>query len=271
MKDLSGKVAVVTGAGSGIGAGMARAFAGAGMHVVVADIELEAAQAVAGEINGTAVKLDVARPDEVQALADGVYRDHGAVHLLCNNAGVAIAGPLAEMTADDWRWMVSVNIEGVAHGLAAFLPRMIAQRSEAHIVNTGSIAGVVTFPERGIYAATKYAVVAISETLRAELAPHGIGVTVICPGSVRTRILGASRNRPTELQQTKVTPPTELSDQAGALDPDELGRGVRDAVLANAAYFIPLTNDNKVLIPMARARFDAIMQAMPDSGNSSHG
>jgi NADP-dependent 3-hydroxy acid dehydrogenase YdfG len=263
MKQLSGKVAVITGAGSGIGAGMARAFAGAGMHVVVADIELEAAQAVAGEIGGTAARLDVARADEVQALADQVYRDHGAVHLLCNNAGVAIAGPLAEMTADDWRWMVSVNIEGVANGLSAFLPRMIAQGSGAHIVNTGSIAGLVTFPERGIYTATKYAVVAMSETLRAELAPHDIGVTVICPGSVRTRILGSARNRPAELQQSRVTNPTELSDQAGALDPDELGLGVRDAVIANAPYFVPLTEENRVIIPIVQARFDAIMKAMP--------
>lgn len=263
MKHLSGKVAVVTGAGSGIGAGMARAFAGAGMHVVVADIELEAAQAVARELNGTAIRLDVARPDEVQALADQVYRDHGAVHLLCNNAGVAIAGALSDMTHDDWRWMISVNIEGVTNGLTAFLPRMIAQQGEAHIVNTGSIAGLVTFPERGIYAATKSAVVAISETLRAELSPHGIGVTVICPGSVRTRILGASRNRPADLQETRVAPPTELSDQGGALDPDELGLGVRDAVIANAPYFVPLTESNRVLIPMVQARFDAIMAAMP--------
>lgn len=263
MKDLAGKVAVVTGAGSGIGAGMARAFAGAGMHVVVADIELEAAQAVAGEIKGTAIKLDVSKPDQVQALADQVYRDHGAVHLLCNNAGVAISGPLAEMTHDDWRWMISVNIEGVTNGLTAFLPRMIAQDGEAHIVNTGSIAGLVTFPERGIYTATKYAVVAISETLRAELAPHDIGVTVICPGSVRTRILGSSRNRPVDLQETKVSLPTDLSDQAGALDPDEMGLGVLEAVIANAPYFVPLTDGNRVLIPMVKARFDAIMAAMP--------
>lgn len=263
MKHLAGKVAVITGAGSGIGAGMARVFAAAGMHVVAADIELEAAQAVATETGGTAVQLDVARSEDVEELAGKVYRDHGAVHLLCNNAGVAVSGPLAEMTADDWRWMVSVNIEGVANGISAFVPRMIAQQGEAHIVNTGSIAGFVTFPERGIYAATKYAVVAMSETLRAELAPHNIGVTVICPGSVRTRILGASRNRPAELQRTKVSSPTELSDQAGALDPDELAMGVRDAVVTNAPYFVPLTQGNRVIIPMIQSRFDTIMAALP--------
>src|SRR3546814_17579245 len=100
------------------------------------------------------------------------------------------------MTHDDWRWMISVNIEGVTNGLTAFLPRMIAQAGEAHIVNTGSIAGLVALPERGVYAATNYAVVAISETLRIELATHDIGVTVLCAGPVRTRILGASGHTP---------------------------------------------------------------------------
>lgn len=263
MKELSGKVAVITGAGSGIGAGMARAFAGAGMHVVVADIELKAAQAVAGEIGGTAVRVDVTRPEDVRALADQVYRDHGAVHLLCNNAGVALGGPLSDMTHDDWRWVFSVNIEGVANCLSAFLPRMKAQDGEAHIVNTGSIAGMVTIPEGGIYAATKYAVVAISETLRTELAPHDIGVTVLCPGSVRTNILGAARNRPDDLKDTTVVPPTEFSDPTGMMDPDQVGLEVRDAVIANALYSIPLTEGNRVLIPMVQARFDAIMKAMP--------
>jgi NAD(P)-dependent dehydrogenase (short-subunit alcohol dehydrogenase family) len=263
MKDLAGKVAVITGAGSGIGRGMARAFAGAGMHVVVADVELDAAEAVASELNGTAIRVDVTKPGDVQALADQVYRQHGAVHLLCNNAGVALAGPLSDMTHDDWRWVLSVNIEGVANCLTTFLPRMKAQGGEAHIVNTGSIAGFITIPEGGIYAATKYAVVAISETLRGELAPHNIGVTVICPGSVRTNILGAARNRPDELKDTTVEAPAAFSDPVGMMDPDQVGLEVRDAVIANALYSIPLTDDNKVLIPMVQARFDAIMKAMP--------
>jgi NADP-dependent 3-hydroxy acid dehydrogenase YdfG len=191
-----------------------------------------------------------------------VYRQHGAVHLLCNNAGVGIGGPLSEMTYDDWRWLVSVNIEGVGNCLTAFLPRMKAQQGEAHIVNTGSILGLVTFPERGVYAATKYAVVAISETLRAELAPHNIGVTVICPGSVRTRILGASRNRPQNLKETRVAQPTELSDPAGAMDPDKLGLAVREAVIANLPYLVPLTEENEALVPLVNARFEAILKAM---------
>ena len=262
MKDLAGKIAVITGAGSGIGLGMARAFAGAGMHVVVADIEQEAADTVARELNGTPIRVDVTKPDDVQALADEVYRQHGAVHLLCNNAGVGIGGPLSEMTYDDWRWVISVNIEGVGNCLTALLPRMKEQEGEGHIVNTGSILGLVTFPERGIYAATKYAVVAISETLRVELAPYDIGVTVICPVSVRTAILGAARNRPGSLSETKVAQPTELSDPAGAMDPDSLGLQVRDAVIANIPYMVPLTEENKALVPLVEARFDAIRKAM---------
>src|SRR3546814_18586646 len=128
------------------------------MHVVIADIELEAAQAVAQELNGTPIQLDVARPDEVAAVADRIYRDHGAVHLLCNNAGVAIGGHLSAMTHDDWRWMISVNIEGVTKGLTAFLPRMIAQAGVAHNVNTGSIGRLVSIPERAGYTPTQMSV-----------------------------------------------------------------------------------------------------------------
>jgi NAD(P)-dependent dehydrogenase (short-subunit alcohol dehydrogenase family) len=242
---------------------MARAFAGAGMRVIVADIELDAAETAARELNGTAIKVDVTKPEEVDALADQVYRQLGAVHLLCNNAGVAVGGPLSEMTHDDWRWLVSVNILGVANCLTAFLPRMKKQGGEAHIVNTGSVAGLVSVPKMGVYAATKYAVVAMSEALRVELEPDNIGVTVVCPGSVRTRILEAHRNRPQDLKETNVAPPPNFSDPLGTIDPDQMGLQIRDAVIANELYLVPLTEDNKVFIPMVKNRFDAIMKAMP--------
>src|SRR3546814_19857688 len=128
---------------------MARAFAGAGMHVVIADIELEAAQAVAQELNGTPIQLDVARPDEVAAVADRIYRDHGAVHLLCNNAGAAIGGHLSAMPHDAWRWITPVNIEGVTNGLPAFLPRINAKAGDTHIHNTASRASPSPLPRRG--------------------------------------------------------------------------------------------------------------------------
>nr|WP_246351842.1 SDR family NAD(P)-dependent oxidoreductase [Sphingobium subterraneum] len=260
---MAGKIAVITGAGSGIGLGMARAFAGAGMHVVIADIELEAAEKAARELNGTALRVDVTKPEDVAALADEVYRRFGAVHLLCNNAGVAVGGLMSDMTYDDWRWVVSVNVLGVSNCLTAFLPRMKAQDGEAHIVNTGSVAGLVSVPKMGIYAATKYAVVAMSEALRVELEPDNIGVTVVCPGSVRTRILEAHRNRPADLKDTNVAPPATFSDPVGTIDPDQMGLQIRDAVIANQMYLVPLTEDNKVFIPMIKNRFDAILEALP--------
>ena len=264
MKDIAGKVAVVTGAGSGIGRGMARALAGAGMHVVVADIELEAAEAVAQELNGTPFKVDVSMPDEVEAFANQVYAKLGTVHVLCNNAGVGVNGPLSLMTHDDWRWVVSVNVLGVAHCLTAFLPRMQKQEGEAHIVNTGSILGLMSVPNMGVYGATKAAVVAMSESLRSELENDQIGVTVICPGSVRTRIIEAARNRPAELKETNVTPQANFSDPVGALDPDLLGLQVRDAIIANQLYLIPMSEDNKRDFgPLVKQQFDAVLKEMP--------
>ena len=264
MKEIAGKVAVVTGAGSGIGRGMARALAGAGMHVVVADVELQAAEAVAQELNGTPLRVDVSKPDEVDAFASQVYEKLGAVHVLCNNAGVGVTGPLSIMTHDDWRWVVSVNVLGVAHCLTAFVPRMLKQEGEAHIVNTASLMGLMAVPNLGVYSATKAAVVGMSESLRSELENDQIGVTVICPGSVRTRITEAARNRPASLKQTNVTPPASFSDPVGALDPDLLGLQVRDAIIANKFYLIPMSEDNiRDFGPLVKRRFDAVLKEIP--------
>jgi len=186
-------VAVVTGAGGGIGAGMAEAFAAEGMHVVVADIEEASAQATAERVRAAgvrsvAVHTDVADPASVAALADRAFAEFGEVHLLCNNAGVLLFRPLAEMSLQDWQWLLSVNLFGVIHGIHSFLPRMLAQGGDGHIVNTASIAGLAVGRVRnvGAYHASKYAVVGLSEALRTELEPVGIGVSMICPGGVNT-------------------------------------------------------------------------------------
>jgi NAD(P)-dependent dehydrogenase (short-subunit alcohol dehydrogenase family) len=244
MRELGGKVAVVTGGGSGIGRGMVLAFAQAGMHVAIADVEIASAEKVADEarafgVKALAVATDVARRDSVEALAERVFGDLGAAHVLCNNAGVAVFGQLAEMSDADWRWLLSVNLEGVVNGLQAFLPRMQAQPGEKHVVNTASVAGIAAMPGIGIYTATKYAVVGISETLRQEGAVWGLGVSVLCPGAVNTRIMESERNRPAALGESKpVAFPLggDANTIAAGLDPLAVGRRVRSAVQNDELY-----------------------------------
>lgn len=248
MQDLRGKVAVVTGGGSGIGRGMSLAFAEAGANVVIADIEDGPAAEVAREVESHGVRalalhVDVAKRASVEALAGKTFGELGAVHILCNNAGVGAGGPLDQCSDDDWRWVLAVNLEGVVNGLQAFLPRMKRQDGEKHIVNTASMAGLIAFPGLGPYTASKYAVVGISETLRAEGAGYGLGVSVLCPGLVRTRILNSQRNRPESFGQSPERSDL-LTKQAAdrmaseGMDPLEVGRRVRAAVLENRLYVL---------------------------------
>jgi NAD(P)-dependent dehydrogenase (short-subunit alcohol dehydrogenase family) len=260
VKDLAGNVAVITGGGSGIGRGLARAFAEAGMRVAVADIEADSAAAVAKEVDGLPFAVDVSSLESVQRLAEDVYAAMGRVDVLCNNAGVGLAGPTEALTAADWRWVFSVNVDGVVHGLLAFLPRIRAQGTPAHIVNTGSLAGLLGLPGAAPYCASKAAVVVISESLRAELGNEGIGVTVICPASVRTRIGEAARNRPVHLapsgSRAPRTPPED------AVDPDALGRRVRQAVLDDELYVIPLTESDALVVELIGKRFETIVAVL---------
>ncbi len=267
MKDLAGRVAVVTGGGSGIGRGMARAFAEAGMTVVVADVEEKAAARVAEELVGSgssamAVGVDVSRRDEVEALASAVYAEHGAAHLLCNNAGVTTFGPLHRLSDDDWRWVLSVNLEGVVHGLQAFLPRMRKQEGEKHVLNTASSAGIGPFPFLGPYVASKYAVVGISETLRLEGEGWGLSCSVLCPGNVDTAIGSSGRNRPDALGGPEERVPDEVkADLSQGLDPDEVGRIARQGVIDDDLYIFthPITRT------LAEERFRAILEAQDRS------
>ena len=212
LQELDGKVAVITGGGSGIGASLARACAAAGMRVVVVDVNEERAASVAAELpDGTAVAraVDVSDADAVQALADFAFDRFGAVHLLCNNAGVSPAGRIWDFTDDEWRWLLGVNVQGVANGIRSFVPRMIEQ-GEGHIVNTGSGASFVSTPRLGPYCATKHAIVGLSEALRYELDGSGIGVSVLVPAGVNTNI-GDSMVRPS------ATDPDAIADDFTAL------------------------------------------------------
>jgi NAD(P)-dependent dehydrogenase (short-subunit alcohol dehydrogenase family) len=247
MRDLRDKVAVVTGAASGIGRGMAHAFADQGMHVMVADIEETPAEAVAAELRQKQVRslaftVDVADAAGLDALAERAYGEFGEVHVLCNNAGVFVGGPVAETAIEEMHWMMSVNFWGVVHGVRAFVPRFRAQDGAAHIVNTGSVSGLFPTPDQGAYTATKYAVVGYSERLREELAEEGIGVSVLCPGGVRTRIGESRRNRPERFGgPVGTTPRPRAATPARAapsrsLDPLEVGQLVVRGIQEDRLY-----------------------------------
>jgi NAD(P)-dependent dehydrogenase (short-subunit alcohol dehydrogenase family) len=203
VDDFEGKVAVITGGASGIGLAMAETFGAAGMKLVVADVQADAlARAVEGlkakGFEAIGVRTDVAKFSEVEALAQATLDAYGKVHLLVNNAGVSITGPIWELSLDDWRWIYDVNVWGVVHGIKAFTPILRAQGEPAHIVNTASEAGFIGIGEHAPYASSKAAVISISLSLYFELTAcnTGIGASVVCPGFVDTQIHRSWRNRP---------------------------------------------------------------------------
>jgi NAD(P)-dependent dehydrogenase (short-subunit alcohol dehydrogenase family) len=206
MKEFKGKVAVITGAASGIGRALADRAVQEGMKAVLADVEAEALAKTEASLKASgatvlAVQTDVSQARDVAALAQKTLEVFGAVHLLCNNAGVGTEAAVWESTLEEWEWVIGVNLWGVIHGVRAFVPPMLAQDTECHIVNTASMAGLISGPGLGAYKVTKHAVVSLSETLYHELAERGakVSVSVLCPGFVNTRITESARNRPGHL------------------------------------------------------------------------
>jgi len=269
VKQLEGKVAVVTGGASGIGRALAERFVAEGMRLVLADIEEKALAGAAEELGAAGatvvpVVTDVSKEASVMALADRAYAELGAVHVLCNNAGVATGGLSWELTEADWQWTLGVNLWGVIHGIRAFVPRMIAGGDDGHVVNTASMAGLLSAPFMGPYNASKFAVVTISEVLHHELAMTGakVKVSVLCPGFVATQIGESDRNRPDELRDAfQLDPAMEqfrgvvMQMLASGLPPAEVAAMVLDAV-RNDRFCILTHPDLKEPV---RARMEAIL------------
>lgn len=250
---LQGKVAAVTGAASGLGRAMALAFAREGMHVAFADLDEAGAQAAAAEARACGVeafgmRVDVSSAAEVERFASRTMSALGGVHLVCNNAGVSPLGALWESTLADWQWVLGVNLWGVIHGVRAFMPRLLAQ-GEGHIVNTASVAGLISPPGMGAYNVTKHAVVALSESLHHDLAERNasLGVSVLCPAYVPTGIADSERNRPAGLRNADTSrSPEQQAREArlrkavasGKLSADAIARAVLEAVKTKRFYVL---------------------------------
>jgi len=254
MKNFEGKVAVVTGAASGIGRELALGSARAGMSVMLADVDekgmAETRELVAPSLRGDAqcliARCDVSKADEVENLAAQSFEQLGGVHLLFNNAGVAVLGPAWTTTLEDWQWVLGINLMGVVHGVRNFVPRMIAQGGECHVVNTASVAGLISVPVNSVYCVSKHAVVALSECLHHDLKLAGarIGVSVLCPAYVNTGIMDSGRHRPAELRATNPLGGQyeELLRKAvlsGRLSATDVAKVTMDAVVEERFYVLP--------------------------------
>ena len=253
MKDFKDKVAVITGAASGIGYGIAKHCAKEGMKIVLADIEEKPLYHTKKELKAMGARVlsvltDVSKAKDVKNLAQETFNEYGAVHLLFNNAGVSLRTLLWEQTLADWEWILGVNLWGIIHGIKYFVPFMLEQNTESHIINTASIMGLMTASD--IYSIIKHAIVALSEALYGQLASKSkkIKVSVLCPGFVKSKILGSERNRPVEL----INDPTEVIEHpemeankkamkqmnANGMDPEELAVILFQAIQDEQFYII---------------------------------
>jgi NAD(P)-dependent dehydrogenase (short-subunit alcohol dehydrogenase family) len=271
MRLQPGQVAVVTGAASGIGFALAQAFAGRGLGVVLADVHPESLEAATDALRAEGARVyaavtDVRQPGEVQDLADVTLRHFGRVDVVCNNAGVA--GPFGwmwEQSPDTWTWMLDVALLGVVHGIRSFVP-LLLERGSGHVLNTASVGGLTPLPKMAPYNAAKHAVVALSETLSAELAVAGpgVGVSVLCPGLVDTPLPATSaRHRPPAVPAGGADQPTEMSSMArpghALMQPAEVARAALDGIESNRLHIIT----HRDSAGPVRARVEALLADLP--------
>ena len=272
MREFAGKTAFVTGGAAGIGFALGHAFAAAGMNVMLADIEAEALQGAVKRLDPFGLRIrsticDVADAASVERAAQATFAAFGKVHVVCNNAGVAAGGGIDHISLDNWRWVIDVNLMGVLHGIKSFLPHIRAHGEGGHIVNTASMAGMQGGLGFSPYGASKFAVVGISEGLSLQLKPHGIGVSVLCPSYVRTRIGESGRNRP---ERYGVSQPLDPASPAAAmvaeiaknlqagLDPADVAARVLAAIRQDELYIFT----HPGMRAEVEARFAAILAAM---------
>ncbi len=277
MRDLAGKTAFVTGGASGIGFALARSFAEAGMRVMLADIETDTLAAAVENLRGLGpdvrgVACDVADPTSVERAAEASYQAFGTVHVVCNNAGVAGGSGIEDISLDTWRWVLDVNVMGVLHGIRAFLPHIRAHGEGGHIINTASMAGLNGGLGLSPYSASKFAVVSMSEGLAKQIMPLGIGVTVLCPGFVRTRIPESGRNRPERYGAAQAPDPASPSGKLAAqlaelarsgLDPMDVAARVLTAMREDEFYVF--THAGAEWRTELKERFDTILAAMDEA------
>jgi NAD(P)-dependent dehydrogenase (short-subunit alcohol dehydrogenase family) len=274
MKDVTGKVAFITGGASGIGLGMARAFVRAGMRVVIADMSRRNLDQAVSDLSGDktrvhAISLDVTDRKAMAAAAEEAERVFGKVHVLCPNAGLGDIGYLKDTTYDDWDWIMGVTFGGVVNAVTTFLPRMRAHGEAGHIVSTSSMGGVAPVNHGGVYCVAKNAVIGMMEALRMELAGSPIGVSVLCPGMTRTNIRATVSLRPEKFRNTgytykpRVPPPAAAGTSANpmqvAMDPDEVGEKVLRGIRRNDLYILTHSEFGDII----REHFEEILRAMP--------
>jgi NAD(P)-dependent dehydrogenase (short-subunit alcohol dehydrogenase family) len=287
MKNFRGRVAVITGAASGIGLGLAERCAREGMKVVLADIEESTLAEVEKDIKamGTstlAVRTDVSKADDVKALARKTLDTFGAVHLLCNNAGVDVKSSVRESTPADWQWVLGVNLWGVIHGIHLFAPIMLKQKTECHILNTASAAGLFTDWCGSPYTVSKHAIVVISEILYRDLKQRNskVGVSVLCPGPIRTQLMKSERNRPAELQNKagkslsipdpKIQAHIKAMTQMGGdvMSPQQVADTVFHAIREKRFYILP---NAEFANPLVKARMEDILHGRNPTSNITTG